>query len=112
MDNSQQLLGFVCDVRFIHWNRYSDRSADRRCGCGLQIVTCSRTVRLASYELRIVSYMCVIIEIVSAARGLAGLNRGRLAGHESTVDLSTQAPIGACLPRRLPVLLPACLRVS
>ena len=22
MDNSQQLLGFVCDVRFIHWNRY------------------------------------------------------------------------------------------
>ena len=24
MDNSQQLLGFVCDVRFIHWNRYSD----------------------------------------------------------------------------------------
>ena len=24
MDNSQQLLGFVCDVRFIHWNCYSD----------------------------------------------------------------------------------------
>ena len=70
--------------------------------------TCSRTVRLASYELRIVSYMCVIIEIVSAARGLPGLNRGRLAGHESTVDLSTQAPIGACLPRRLPVFA-ACL---
>ena len=107
MDNSQQLLGFVCDVRFIHWNRYSDRSADRRCGCGLHA---HRTVRLASYdyELRIVSYMCVIIEIVSAARGLAGLNRGRLAGHESTVDLSTQAPIGACLPRRLPVFA-ACL---
>ena len=34
MDNSQQLLGFVCDVRFIHWNRYSDTALTVVAGCG------------------------------------------------------------------------------
>ena len=35
MDNSQQLLGFVCDVRFIHWNRYSDTALTVVAECGI-----------------------------------------------------------------------------
>ena len=46
MDNSQQLLGFVCDVRFIHWNRYSDTALTVVAECGIAYESSYRIVRV------------------------------------------------------------------